>query len=324
MHALITGGAGFIGSHLADSLLRDGHDVAVLDDLSTGRLANLADALRNPHCRFVEGRVEDSPELEPLIASAEVVFHLAAAVGVDLVVRSPVRTIEANVAGTEQVFGHAAKHGRLVLLASTSEVYGRATRPACRETDDLVIGPPTHFRWSYAASKALDEYLAFAFRKERNLRVTIVRLFNTVGPRQVGRYGMVLPRFVEQALRGEQVRVFGNGKQTRCFCHVDDTVRALRALAILPAAEGEIFNIGSPQPISINRLARRVITLTQSTSKVTHVPYAKAYGPGFEDMERRMPDTAKIQRAIGWQPQRTLDEAILEVKAFLQSHPDAP
>lgn len=320
MRALITGGAGFIGSHLADALLRAGHEVAVLDDLSTGRLANLRDALRSPNCRFVRGRVEESPALAPLTRWADTVFHLAAAVGVDLVVHSPVRTIETNVQGTEQVFRQAARRGKRVVAASTSEVYGRATAPTFKETDDLVIGPPTHYRWSYAASKALDEYLAFAYAKEKALRVTIVRLFNTVGPRQVGRYGMVLPRFVGQALSGEPVRVFGTGRQTRCFCHVADTVRALMSLAALPEAEGQIFNIGSPHPVTINALAARVIRLTGSTSGIVHVPYAEAYAPGFEDMQKRVPNIAKIRKVAGWQPALSLDEIIRQVAAHMTPH----
>lgn len=323
MRILITGGAGFIGSHLADALLRDGHSVAILDDLSTGSLDNLADAGRNARCRFIKGNVEDPRDLAPLVAEAEMVFHLAAAVGVDLVVRYPVRTIETNVHGTEAVFRQAAAHGSRIVVASTSEVYGRATSPQFKETDDLVIGPPTHYRWSYAASKALDEYLAFAYHKEKSLKVTIVRLFNTVGPRQTGRYGMVLPRFVTQALKHEPLRVFGDGEQSRCFCHVQDTVRALMGLMTPPASIGEIYNIGSQQSISINDLARHVIALTNSRSSIVHVPYDEAYEPGFEDMLHRVPNTDKIRALIDWAPQKSLDDIIHEVTAFIQQAPVA-
>ena len=318
MRFLITGGAGFIGSHLTDRLLAEGHEVAVIDDLSTGRMENLTDAMGSPRFRFVRGRVETAPELAGLVAGAEVVVHLAAAVGVDLVVKSPVHTIETNLKATEAVFEHAAKSGARVIAASTSEVYGKANNPTFKETDDLVIGPPTHFRWSYAASKAMDEFLAFAFRKEKGLKATIVRFFNTVGPRQVGEYGMVIPRFMEQALAGKPIRVFGDGEQSRCFCHVHDTVRAVTALAADPATEGEIFNIGSPAPVSINELAQRIIKLTGSTSAIEHIPYDKAYAPGFEDMLRRVPDIHKIRRFTGWEPQKPLDEIIRDVAAHMK------
>jgi len=319
MRFLITGGAGFIGSHLADRLLADGHLVTALDDLSTGRLANIAAAMRTPQFRFVKGRVETVPELAELVAGADIVIHLAAAVGVDLVVKSPVYTIETNLQATEAVFAHAARSGARVIAASTSEVYGKANKATFKETDDLVIGPPTHFRWSYAASKAMDEFLAFAYRKEKGLQATIVRFFNTVGPRQVGEYGMVIPRFVEQALAGQPIRVFGDGEQSRCFCHVHDTVRALVALAADPATEGEIFNIGSPAPVSINELASRIIAITGSASAIEHIPYDQAYAPGFEDMLRRVPDIHKIHRATGWKPQKNLDEVIRDVAAHMRN-----
>ena len=314
MKYLITGGAGFIGSHLTERLLADGHQVAVIDDLSTGRIKNLAAALDTPGFQFVEGNVEDSPDLGALVAEADMVFHLAAAVGVDLVVRDPVRTIETNVHGTENVFHHARAGGTRVLLASTSEVYGRAQREVFNETDDLLIGAPTHYRWSYAASKALDEFLAFAYYKENKLQPVVVRLFNTVGPRQTGRYGMVLPRFVEQALRGLPLRVFGDGNQTRCFCHVADTVRALVALEAEPRAVGNIFNIGTQDSISINELARQVVAETGSTSTIVHVPYEEAYEPGFEDMQHRMPDISKLNHLVGWTPRKSLSVIIQEVK----------
>ena len=314
MKYLITGGAGFIGSHLTERLLADGHQVAVIDDLSTGRIKNLAAALDTPGFQLVEGNVEDSPDLGALVAEADMVFHLAAAVGVDLVVRDPVRTIETNVHGTENVFHHARAGGTRVLLASTSEVYGRAQREVFNETDDLLIGAPTYYRWSYAASKALDEFLAFAYYKENKLQPVVVRLFNTVGPRQTGRYGMVLPRFVEQALRGLPLRVFGDGNQTRCFCHVADTVRALVALEAEPRAVGNIFNIGTQDSISINELARQVVAETGSTSTIVHVPYEEAYEPGFEDMQHRMPDISKLNHLVGWTPRKSLSVIIQEVK----------
>jgi UDP-glucose 4-epimerase len=313
MRVLITGGAGFIGSHVADVLLQAGHEVAILDDLSTGSLDNLQQALGRSGCRFVQGRVESSADLAPLMVWCDQVIHLAAAVGVDLVVKSPVHTIETNIHGTEQVFQLAAHCGRRVIAASTSEVYGKANAPTFVETDDLVIGPPTHYRWSYAASKALDEYLAFAYAKEKGLHTVIARFFNTVGPRQTGRYGMVLPRFVQQALAGQPVRVFGDGEQTRCFCHVFDTVHALLLLLDCPAADNEIFNIGSPSQISINDLARRVIELAGSGSAIEHVSYEEAYAPGFEDMRRRVPDIGKIRTLTGWQPARDLDTIIRDV-----------
>jgi UDP-glucose 4-epimerase len=318
MRYLVTGGAGFIGSHLTEALLAAGHDVAVIDDLSTGSTGNLRDVLDHARFRFVLGAVEDSQDMGKLMAWADTVFHLAAAVGVDLVVQKPVHTIETNVHGTENVFRYAALTSTKVILASTSEVYGKAAATVYKETDDLLIGPPTHYRWSYAASKALDEYLALAYAKEKGLRTVIVRLFNTVGPRQTGRYGMVLPRFVQQALRGEPLRVFGDGNQTRCFCHVHDTVRALMALDSSAGADGHIFNIGSTDPISINDLAARVIALTHSRSTIVHIPYSEAYAPGFEDMRRRVPDTTKVRELTGWRPQKSLDQIIGEVKEHIE------
>lgn len=319
MKYLITGGAGFIGSHLTEFLLSAGHEVAVIDDLSTGSTDNLESIISHPKFRFVLGSVQDSHDLGTLMAWADTAFHLAAAVGVDLVVRHPVRTIETNVHGTENVFRYAALTRTKVVLASTSEVYGKAVSAVFRETDDLIIGPPTHYRWSYATSKALDECLAFAYAKEKGLHTVIVRLFNTVGPRQTGRYGMVLPRFVECALRGEPLRVFGDGEQIRCFCHVRDGIRALVALEPDSRAEGEIFNIGTTEAVSIGELATRVIKLTGSRSSIVRIPYDKAYGPGFEDMRRRVPDTTKIQELTGWRPEMTLDQIILEVKEYIAS-----
>ncbi|MFO7821223.1 MAG: SDR family NAD(P)-dependent oxidoreductase [Lentisphaeria bacterium] len=315
MHYLITGGAGFIGSHLAESLIAAGHEVAVIDDLSTGSLKNLAAVRDHRRLHFLKGDIADCPELESLVADADSVFHLAAAVGVDLVIKNPVRTIETNVHGTEEVFKHAGRHNTQVILASTSEVYGRADNPLFRETDDLLIGPPTHFRWSYAASKALDEYLALAYHKENKLKPVIARLFNTVGPRQTGKYGMVLPRFVQQALSNEPVTVYGDGEQTRCFCHVHDTVRALIALERTQTAIGQIFNIGSQHSVSINELAELVLAETDSESERRHIPYDKAYEPGFEDMHRRMPAIDKIREYTDWEPFIPLAQVIQDVIA---------
>ncbi len=316
MKYLITGGAGFIGSHLTDVLLAGGHDVTVIDNLSTGRVENLSSALKHRSFRFVEGDINEPGELSDLAAWADTVFHLAAAVGVDLVVRDPVWTIETNVHGSENVFRAAGRTRTKVVLASTSEVYGRAVRRVFKETDDLLIGPPTHYRWSYAASKALDEFLALAYYKEHRLQPIIVRLFNTVGPRQTGRYGMVLPRFIQRAMRGEPLEVFGDGTQTRCFCHVRDTVRALTALEQTPAAVGQIFNIGTQHSISINELAERVIAVLGSRSSIVHIPYEQAYEPGFEDMQRRMPDISKVRQTTGWQPLEPLESIIREARDF--------
>lgn len=319
MHYLITGGAGFIGSHLTEALLAAGHEVTVIDNLSTGSTENLATVQEHRRLHFVKGDIENCPELESLIAAADTVFHLAAAVGVNLVVKDPVHTIETNVHGTEEVFAHAGRHNTHVVLASTSEVYGRAERPQFKETDDLLIGPPTHFRWSYAASKALDEFLALAYHKEKRLNPVIVRLFNTVGPRQTGKYGMVLPRFVQQALSNEPLTIYGDGNQTRCFCHVKDTVRALIALDRTNTAVGQIFNIGSQESVSINELAELVLAETESESGLRHIPYEKAYEPGFEDMHRRMPALDKIREYTDWYPEVPLAEIIKDVIADQQS-----
>lgn len=317
MHYLITGGAGFIGSHLTDALLAEGHRVTVLDDFSTGRRENVTAALENKRFRLVEGGIEQEDILNPLAADADAIFHLAAAVGVDLVVNDPVRTIHTNVHGAESVFNAASRHDCKLLLASTSEVYGRAFNETFKETDDLVIGPPTHYRWAYAASKALDEFLALAYYKEKKLRPVIVRLFNTVGPRQTGRYGMVLPRFVASALKKQPLRVFGDGQQTRCFCHVADTVRALRGLMDADTAVGQIFNIGTQVSVSIVELAELVIEETGSSSDITFIPYEEAYGPGFEDMRRRMPDISALNAMTGWSPRHGLRDIVRQVIASM-------
>jgi len=318
MKYLITGGAGFIGSHLCEALLNGGHSVVALDNLSTGTTENFHSYVTHPKFRFVLGSVKDSQDLGTLMADADVCYHLAAAVGVNLVVNNPVHTIETNVHGSENVFRYASLTKTKIIYFSTSEVYGKATSKNFSETDDLLIGPPTHYRWSYAASKALDEYLALAYYKEKKLQPIIVRLFNTVGPRQKGRYGMVLPRFIAQALNNEPIQVFGDGKQTRCFCHVHDTIRALLAIERNPLAVGEIFNIGTTRSISIYDLAQLVIKITASSSKIVFIPYSEAYAPGFEDMRRRIPNTQKVESFTDWQPQKELETTIMEVKQYLE------
>lgn len=319
MKYLITGGAGFIGSHLCETLLTAGHSVTALDNLSTGSTENFRSYISHPNFRFVIGSVEDSHDLGTLMAWADTCFHLAAAVGVNLVVNDPVHTIETNVHGSENIFKYASLTDTKVIYFSTSEVYGKAIRDNFSETDDLLIGPPTHYRWSYAASKALDEYLALAYHKEKKLKPIIVRLFNTVGPRQTGRYGMVLPRFVKQAINNESLKVYGDGEQIRCFCHVADTIRALTALDNFPDAIGNIFNIGTTHAISINDLAKLVIKTTGSSSDIIHIPYSEAYGPGFEDMQRRVPNTNKVNKAVSWTPKKDLITIIKEVKKYIES-----
>jgi UDP-glucose 4-epimerase len=311
--ALITGGAGFIGSHLAERLLADGHEVLVLDNLSTGSIDNIA------HLKGVDGfsYVIDSIANEPLLAEmvdrADVVFHLAAAVGVKLIVEQPVHTIETNVHGTEVVLRHANKKKKLVFIASTSEVYGKSADVPFRENADLVLGATAKHRWAYACSKMLDEFLALAYWKEKKLPVVIVRLFNTVGPRQTGRYGMVLPTFVRQALAGHPITVFGDGVQSRSFTYVGDVVGALIGLAAEPRAVGEVFNIGNTGEVTIRELAERVRTLARSSSPIHVIPYDEAYEAGFEDMPRRVPDTTKIRELIGFEPKLGLDDIIRSV-----------
>ncbi|MCG3146720.1 MAG: dTDP-glucose 4,6-dehydratase [Verrucomicrobiae bacterium] len=303
---LITGGAGFIGSHLADALLAEGQEVRVIDDLSTGSLANIASLRDRANFHFVQASIRDVAALERAVAGVDFIYHLAAAVGVELVVKSPVYTIEANVRGTEDVLAAAARHGVGVLVASTSEVYGKSDRECFREDDDLLIGPPTFGRWSYACSKLLDEFLALAYWREKQLPVVVVRLFNTVGPRQTGRYGMVVPRFVQAALKNAPITIHGDGNQSRCFCHVDDVVRALVGLPRQEKAVGQVFNIGSTEEVSILKLAQRVKELTGSRSELRLVPYDQAYAKGFEDMRRRVPSIAKIGTLLGWRPERDL------------------
>ena len=324
MRILITGGAGFIGSHLADYLLALGHRVTIIDDLSTGSMENIREAKENPRFQYCIDTIFDKPLLAELIDDSEIVFHLAAAVGVLNIVESPVRTIETNVGGSELVLELAAKKKKQVLIASTSEVYGKSTKFPFSEEDDLVLGPTTKGRWSYACSKAIDEFLALAYYRERKLPVTIVRLFNTVGPRQTGRYGMVLPTFVHQALCGAPLTVFGNGQQSRCFTHVDDIVKGLMQCVSSAAAVGQVFNLGNTEEVTISTLAERVIDATQSKSTIRYLSYDEAYGAGFEDMQRRVPDISKARQWFGYAPTRSLDEIIQSVVAYCNSSTEAP
>ena len=309
-HVLVTGGAGFIGSHLVERLLSDGKTVVVVDDLSTGNRANLSAVAQNPNLRVVEAKISSCAELPELVAGAECIYHLAAAVGVDLVVKSPIHVLETNLHETEVLLETAAPHRVPMLIASTSEVYGKSEKPAFSEEDDLLIGPPHHARWSYACSKLMDEFLALAYAKEKELPVVIVRLFNTVGPRQTGQYGMVLPRFISAAKRDEPLRVFGDGQQSRCFCYVLDTVEALIRLQTSSSARGEIFNIGGTDEVTILQLAQRVIQTLGAKSQVEFVPYSEAYAPGFDDMRRRKPVVEKLRRVTGFSPQTSLDQII--------------
>ena len=312
--ALITGGAGFIGSHLSERLLDGGQEVYALDDLSTSSLENVEHLRENPRFHLVVDSVLASSVVNELVYKCDVVYHLAAAVGVRLIVEHPVRTMVTNVQGTENVLDHASRFGKRVLIASSSEVYGdhREERPL-QENDRRIYGPTTARRWLYADSKAMDEHLALAYHRERDLDCVIVRLFNTVGPRQSGEYGMVIPRFVERALTNAPLEVHGEGVQTRCFCHVEDTVGALAGLMDTRSASGEIFNVGSSQRISIIELAERVIALTESTSEIRFIPYDRVYGQGIEDMLHRAPAIDKVQAAIGWTPQLDLDRILKDV-----------
>lgn len=309
-HVLVTGGAGFIGSHLVERLLADGKDVVVIDDFSTGSLENLRAVSSLPNVRINRSKVSTCAGLNQLVASAESVYHLAAAVGVEMVVKSPIHTIETNLRETEVLLQAAAEHRVPVLLTSTSEVYGKSQKEAFSEEDDLIIGAPTQSRWSYACSKLMDEFLALAHAQERGLPVVIARLFNTVGPRQTGRYGMVLPRFLAAARRGEPLKVFGDGSQTRCFCSVFDCVEALVRLQNCSAARGQIFNIGGTEEISIADLAQTVIRTLQAKSTVEFIPYNEAYAPGFEDMRRRKPIVEKLVRVTGFRPSTSLRKII--------------
>ena len=320
MKALITGGAGFIGSHLAEQLLQRGHEVGVIDNLSTGSIENISHLKIAPRFSYVIDTIDNEPLLAEWIDRSDVVFHLAAAVGVKLIVERPVHTIETNVHGTEVVLKHANKKKKLVVLASTSEVYGKSTDVPFRENAEHVLGATSKHRWAYACSKLLDEFLALAYWKERKLPVVIVRLFNTVGPRQTGQYGMVLPTFVRQALGGQPITVFGDGRQTRSFTYVGDVVDALIALASDAGAVGEVFNIGNTTEVTIRHLAERVKTLTSSESLIQYVPYDQAYEAGFEDMPRRVPDISKVNALIGFRPKLELDDIIKSVIEYTRGN----
>jgi len=316
---LITGGAGFIGSHLAEHLLLRGDTVVLLDNLSTGSMANIRHLKSSERMSYHLDNIENRQLLAELVDDADVIVHLAAAVGVKLIVESPVRTIETNVNGTQLILEAACKKRKLVLTASTSEVYGKNINVPFQEDADLVLGPTTKGRWSYAASKALDEFLALSYWKEKKLPVIVVRLFNTVGPRQTGRYGMVLPNFVKAALDGQPISVYGNGRQSRCFCDVRDTVQALTRLIDTPRSIGEVVNVGNTEEISIEALARLVKERTRSASPIEFIPYDQAYEPGFEDMMRRVPSVEKLVSLTGFRPQTPLNEIIDRVTAYFQS-----
>ena len=323
LRALITGGAGFIGSHLAEHLLAHGADVTAVDDLSTGSFANITHLAERSDFRFVCESVTNEAVMDRLVSECDMIYHLAAAVGVDLIIKSPVQTIETNVLGTEAVLRLARRYHKKVLIASTSEVYGKSDNHPYKEDDDRVLGPTTRSRWAYAESKALDEFLALAYHKEYRIPVVITRLFNTVGPRQTGMYGMVIPRLAQQAVEGRPLTVYEDGRQSRCFCDVRDVVRALVGLMLCPAAEGEIFNVGSEEEISILNLAHRIIRLARSASPIEFIPYERAYRSDFEDMRRRVPNIERIRGLIGWEPRipldHTLDEVIAEFRARAES-----
>jgi UDP-glucose 4-epimerase len=318
LRALITGGAGFIGSHLAEALLAQGHEVIILDNLSTGSIENIFHLKGRPGFEYCIESVSNEPLLAELIDRSDVVFHLAAAVGVKLIVEQPVYTIETNVHGTEVVLKHANKKKKLVVIASTSEVYGKSLAFPFHEDADLVLGPTPKHRWAYACSKAIDEFLALAYWKERKLPVIIVRFFNTVGPRQTGRYGMVIPNFVRQALAGDPITVFGDGTQSRAFTHVGDVVDALLKLIVEPKAIGRVINVGNTEEITINALALRVRELTQSQSTIKLVPYDEAYEAGFEDMPRRVPDLSTIRSLIDYEPKYGLEDILEQVIAYVR------
>lgn len=310
---LITGGAGFIGSHLCEKLIAQGNRVLAIDNLSTGRLSNIAHLLDNPNFHFARADITDGIVLDRLASEADVIVHLAAAVGVQLIVEHPVHTIQTNINGTEAVLEAALRYNCRLLVASTSEVYGKGSKFPFGEEDDLLLGTTSKSRWAYAASKMVDEFLSFAYQREYGLETISMRFFNTVGPRQTGHYGMVIPRFVQQALRGEAITVYGDGTQSRCFCDVRDVTRAIVGLAEHPGTACAVYNIGGTEEISINDLAERIRRLANSTSPIVRIPYDQAYAPGFEDMMRRVPDISRIETMLNWRPTRSLDDILLAV-----------
>ncbi len=316
MHVLITGGAGFIGSHLADALLRRGDSVSILDNLSTGSAENVRGLEGHPLFSFDQAGLDDGAALDRLAGRADAIVHLAATVGVQLVLERPTQTIETNVLGTHALLDAARRYGCQTLIASTSEVYGKSESLPFSENDDLVLGPPSRTRWVYAATKLLDEFLALAAHQEFGLPLTIMRLFNVVGPRQTGRFGMVLPRFVRQALRGQPLTVYGDGMQTRCFCHVSDVVQAIVGLLGRNTASGQIYNIGSSQEVTIRELAEQIVDRADSSSPIHFLPYDQAYAAGFEDLRRRVPDISKIEAEIGWKPTHLLPNILDDMMEF--------
>ncbi len=319
MRALITGGAGFIGSHLSEALLAAGHSVMVVDDLSTGLFENIQPLTANPQFKFAIETITNESVMDSLVRECVIIFHLAAAVGVELIVQSPVHTIETNIMGTETVLRTARRYRKKVMIASTSELYGKSEKTPYKEDDDSVFGPTSRSRWSYATSKAVDEFLALAYHQEMGLPVVIFRLFNTIGPRQRGRYGMVVPRFVRQALVNEPITVYDDGQQSRCFCNVRDVVRGIVGLSSVPEAEGQVYNIGSREEINILDLARKVKAKIGSQSQILLVPYEQAHAAGFEDMRRRMPDTGKVKALIGWEPTIRLEQTLDEIIAYYRT-----
>jgi UDP-glucose 4-epimerase len=312
----LTGGAGFIGSHLTEAILAGGDRVLAIDNLATGSMDNVTHFLGHPNHRFEQASITDRAVMEQMASEADVIVHLAAAVGVKLIVEHPVQTIETNVMGTEEVLRVALGNKCRVLIASTSEVYGKGSKFPFAEEDDVLLGATSKSRWGYAASKMVDEFLGLAYWREFGLDVVPFRLFNTIGPRQTGQYGMVVPRFIRQALGGEPVTVYGDGKQRRCFCDVRDVVTAILGLAGHPDAPGRVYNIGGTEEVSIQELAERVVEMTESDSQITKVPYSEAYAPGFEDMERRVPDTGRVHELLGWKPKRGLREILSDVISY--------
>jgi UDP-glucose 4-epimerase len=319
MRILVTGGAGFIGSHLTDRLVADGHQITILDNLATGRKENLSAHLDGDSVNFIEGSILDLPLLDSLIEETEYVFHLAAAVGVFNIVNHPLDSLMTNIRGTENVLESAHKYSKPVFVTSSSEVYGKNISDSLKESDDRILGAPVTLRWSYSEAKAIDESLAYAYWVEKKLETRIVRFFNTVGPRQLGAYGMVVPRFVQFALKNEPITIYGNGEQTRCFGHVLDAVDAVVIIAFADNTIGKVINIGNDFEISINELAKKVISETNSKSEIVYVPYEEAYGDGFEDMERRVPNIELIKSLVSWEPKRDLSSMISDIADFLQN-----